>query len=89
MALLKAIKHDNGVTTNYHRIFFTQSTINHHNSIAVLSYIDKESRNAEGTDTPPYKVAITYEKPYRENMTIEDAYAYLKSLPEFEGAEDI
>ena len=43
----------------------------------------------ENTATPPYKVAITYETDYKENMTVKEAYDYLKTLPEFEGAEDI
>lgn len=89
MALLKPIKQENGVTTSYHRILFLQSMINSHTSIAVLSYIDEEGRQSEAQGSSPYKTAITYEKEYVENMAIEDAYAYLKTLPEFEGAEDI
>ena len=34
-------------------------------------------------------MAITYETEYDETMTIEKAYEYLKTLPEFEGATDI
>lgn len=89
MALSKSIRQGNGITLNYHRIQFVQSTINSHTSIAVLSYVDEPSREMEGTDTPPYKEAATYETDYVENMTIEDAYGYLKTLPEFEGATDI
>ena len=89
MALLKEIVQDNGVITKYHRILYIQSTINNHDSIAVVSYIDREGRERENSAKEPYKVAITYEQEYQENMTIEDAYAYLKTLPEFEGAEDI
>lgn len=72
-----------------HEEALIQSTINSHTSIAVLSYIDEPSREMENTATPPYKVAITYETDYKENMTVEEAYDYLKTLPEFEGAEDI
>lgn len=89
MALKKNIKQDDGVVTGYHRILFVQKTVNSHDSIAVLSYVDKESRDNEGGETRPYKVATTYEKEYDEAMTIEDAYEYLKTLPEFEGSEDI
>lgn len=89
MALQKEIRQDNGVVTKYHRVFFIQSTINNHTSIAVLSYVDEPSREMENTATPPYKVAITYETDYKENMTVKEAYDYLKTLPEFEGAEDI
>lgn len=89
MALKKEVRQDNGVVTNYHRILYIMSTINSHVSIAVLSYIDAAGRNMENSVTEPYKIAVTYEKEYEENMTIEDAYEYLKTLPEFEGAEDI
>nr|DAH43946.1 MAG TPA: hypothetical protein [Caudoviricetes sp.] len=89
MALLKSIKKENGITLNYHRIQFIQSTINSHTSIAVLSYVDEESRDMEGTESDPYKEAITYELPYVEDMTVEAAYDQLKILPEFDGAKDI
>lgn len=89
MALLKEIVQDNGVVTNYHRILYTQSMINSHNSIAVVSYIDQKGRERENSENEPYKVAITFEKGYQENMTIEEAYEFLKTLPEFEGAEDV
>lgn len=89
MALQKAITQPDGVTTNYHRIQFIQTTVNRQNSIAVLSYVNAESRATEDEGRRPYKAAITYETAYDENMTVESAYAYLKNLPEFEGAEDV
>lgn len=89
MALYKPIRQDDGVTTSYHRILFIQSTINKVTSIAVLSYVDEESRRSESPELRPYKVSVTYEKPYDENMTVESAYEYLKTLPAFEDAEDI
>ncbi len=89
MALQKTIVQNDGVITNYHRILYTQSSINSHNSIAVLSYINEDSRKNESAENRPYTAAITYEKDYEENMTIESAYEYLKTLPEFEGAVDV
>lgn len=89
MALLKQITQNDRVVTSYHRILLIQSVVNSHTSISVLSYVDQNSRNIEPTESRVYKSCITYEMEYVENMTIEDAYAYLKSLPEFEGAEDI
>ena len=89
MALQKTIVQNDGVITNYHRVLYTQSSINSHNSIAVLSYINEDSRKNESAENRPYTVAITYEKDYVENMTIESAYEYLKTLPEFEGAVDV
>jgi hypothetical protein len=89
MALLKQVTQNDRVVTSYHRILLIQSVVNSHTSISVLSYVDQDSRNIEPTESRVYKSCITYEMEYVENMTIEDAYAYLKTLPEFEGAEDI
>lgn len=91
MALYKEVKQDDGVTTNYHRILYITITTNRQNSIAVLSYVDSNSRESEleSIITQPYQKAVTYETVYDENMTIEKAYAYLKTLPQFEGATDI
>lgn len=91
MALYKAIKQDDGVTTNYHRILFVQTTVNRQNSIAVLSYVDSDVRENEKEHImlQPYQKSITYETAYDPTMTIESAYEYLKTLPQFEGAEDV
>lgn len=90
MALKKTIRQEDGVTTNYHRILFIQKTINQQNSIAVLSYVDEESRECEQTsEIRPYRKSTTYETAYNEEMTPENAYEYLKTLPEFEGAENV
>lgn len=91
MALYKQIKQEDGVTTSYHRIFFMMSVVNKHVSIAVMSYVDEDSREneKEKTMTQPYQKTVTYETDYDQNMTIETAYAYLKTLPQFEGATDI
>ena len=91
MALQKAITQHNGVITNYHRIMSVIMTTNRQNSITVISYIDKTFRDDEKDQVlvEPYREAKTYEIDYDGTMTIELAYEYLKSLPEFEGAIDI
>lgn len=91
MALYKEIRQSDGVVTNYHRILFLQQTVNRQNSIAIVSYVDAEMREMEkgATLVQPYKKSKTYETDYSEGMTIETAYEYLKTLPEFEGATDI
>lgn len=91
MALFKPVKQNDGVTTNYHRILFCQITTNCQNSIAVLSYVDEDSRNAESGENmeQPYSKCITYETEYDATMTIEKAYEFIKTLPAFEGAEDV
>lgn len=90
MALKKAIRQPDGVTTNYHRIAFIQITTNQQNSIAVFSYVDEDSRRSNADpESRPYCVSTTYETGYSPNMTVELAYEFLKTLPEFEGATDI
>lgn len=92
MAFLKPIKMDNGITLSYHRILFVTLTTNKQNSIAVLSYLDESSRLSEKeatTDAVPYRISTTYETAYDENMNIEKAYDWLKTQPDFMGAEDI
>ena len=91
MALYKEIKQPDGVTTKYHRILFLTQTVNRQTSIAVLSYVDEESRDIEKENpmSQPYQKSITYETKYDANMTIETAYEFLKGLPQFEGAENI
>lgn len=91
MALFKEIIQPDGVVTDYHRILFLQTTVNRQNSIAVLSYVSSDVRDEEkdNAKNAPYKQSITYETDYDDNMTIKDAYEYLKTLPEFEGATDV
>lgn len=91
MALYKVVRQEDGVVTSYHRVLYMMQTVNRQNSIAVLSYVDDTSREAEknNTMTQPYQKSVTYEVPYDENMSIASAYEYLKTLPQFEGASDI
>lgn len=91
MALLKEIRQEDGVTTSYHRILYITATVNRQNSIAVISYVDEEARESElnAILTQPYTKSITYETAYDDTMTVEDAYEWLKTLPEFEGSENV
>ena len=86
MALYKEMQQDGEVKTPYHRILYVEQWINSHISIAVLSYTSGSARYNEAS---PYTQSTTYATDYKENFTIQDAYAYLKSLPEFAGAEDV
>lgn len=91
MALYKEIRQEDGVTTSYHRILSVLTTVNSHNSVAVLSYVDDVARASEKAATlvQPYQKAITYETDYDPAMTVEAAYEYLKTRAEFAGAEDV
>lgn len=89
MALYKPVTQADGITTNYHRISFIETHINSHISIVVFSYVDRVARDTENSEIQPYMKSTTYETAYQENMTIEEAYSYLKSLPALGGADDI
>lgn len=91
MALYKNIKQSDGVTTNYHRILYVTQAVNSYTAIAVLSYVDSDSRESEKNDSmsQPYQKAITYQLAYDPNISISTAYDYLKTLPQFEGATDV
>ena len=91
MALYKAIRQDDGVVTNYHRILFIHNTINSHSSIAVISYVDEVARQDKKTAVigQPYKRSVTYETDYTEDMIAEKAYDFLKTLPQFMDAENV
>lgn len=91
MALKKKVVQDDGVTTDYHRILYVQSTVNSHCSVAVISLVSEEIRDKQlaGEIQQPYQKIVTYETTEYDDLTIEKAYEYLKTLPEFEDAEDI
>lgn len=91
MALHKYIRQSDGVITSYHRILYITKTVNRQNSIAVLSYVDERARldEKDSITNQPYIKSITYERPYDDTMTAESAYEWLKTLPEFEGAENV
>ena len=92
MALKKPIRQSDGVVTEYHRILYIMQTLNRQTSIAVLSYVDEESRSSEidvESGFSPYQKAKTFEFEYSPDITAESAYNLIKALPEFEGAEDV
>lgn len=90
MALSKAIRQPDGVTTNYHRIMALDITTNRQNSIVVFSYVDEQARVDEAnTEITPYRKSKTYETDYCQTMTIDLAYEYLKTLEEYKGADNI
>lgn len=98
MALQKEITLDNGITLNYHRIVSLNKVTNNTNIIEVASYTSEEKRqeeidyynSTEENKTMNVFIDTTYiNKEYSETETIEDVYAYLKTLDKFEDAEDI
>lgn len=91
MALKKKVVQDDGVITEYHRILYVQSTTNSHCSVAVISLASEEIRNKQlaGEIQQPYQKIVTYETEKFSDLSIKEAYEYLKTLLEFEGAEDV
>lgn len=98
MALQKEIISDNGIIVKYHRIVSLNKITNNANIIEVASYTSEEKRqeeidyynSTEENKTMNVYIDTTYiNKEYSETETIEDAYAYLKTLDKFKDAEDI
>lgn len=96
MALSKEIENGNGVTLKYHRITAISIVTNVQNAVEVASYTSDAKRQEEAeavkgeeaADTNVYIFTTGYVLPYDQTMTVESAYEYLKTLPEFSGAED-
>ena len=102
MAIKKTIKMENGIVTEYHRVGLLSVDVNQRNTLLVYSYLSEDGRQAEkdyangkyknvdmGLAPLPYYEAEYINAPYDGEMTIEKAYEYLKTLPKFDGAEDV
>ena len=102
MALKKKITAKNGIVTEYHRIAMISVEVNQQNTILLYSYLSEDGRQVEkdyaagkykdvdsGLVPFQYYEAQYLHPDYDGTMTIEKAYEYLKTLPEFEGAEDV
>ncbi len=94
MGLRKEIILNNGVSVNYHRIVSLNNITNVSTIIEVVSYTSEEKREEEKVaiqNAQSIDVFIDTEyinKDYTENMTIEQAYDYLKTLDKFKSSED-
>lgn len=89
MGLATTIRID-GIPMGYHRIRVLTVDVNQLNTIDILSYLNEEERNRDGDlDDPPYRVQWSVETEYDPFMSVNSAYAYLKTLSEFEDAEDV
>lgn len=102
MAIKKQITLDNGIITEYHRIAAVWIDVNSQNTVLVHSYLSEAGRQVEkdyaaglyrdldlGMMKWPYVKAEYLHPEYDENMTVTKAYEWLKSQPEYEGAEDV
>lgn len=102
MAIKKLVTADNGIVTEYHRIALVTIDVNQQNTILIHSYLSEAGRQIEkdyaagkyndveeGMMKFPYVDATYVSTDYDGNMTIVSAYDFIKTLPQFVGAEDI
>lgn len=101
MAIKKGIVGRDGVAVSYHRIVSINTVVHSLTSIELASYINQSYREnqiifdeeqaqiKEQTVNAPYVLTSFYVLPADNDMTISKAYEYIKSLPQFEGAEDV
>lgn len=102
MAIKIKVTADNGIVTEYHRIALLSIDVNQQNTLLVHSYLSSDGRQVEkdyaaglydhleaGLMKFPYVNANYIHIPYDGTMTIEAAYDYLKTRPEYQGAEDV
>lgn len=94
MALSKNITLDNGVITRYHRIVSINHIINHSSIIEICSYTSAKKRAEEKNASETKNAMNVYlhtqyiNTNYNDTMTTADAYEFIKSLEQFEGATD-
>lgn len=95
MALHKQIILESGVQVCYHRVASLITITNVKNVIEVSSYTSSEKRAEErsslmdGVGMNVFVNTSIFETDYDQTMTIEDAYNYIKSLPDFYGSSDV
>lgn len=94
MALVKEITLENGITLNYHKISLILIDINSGINIHLASVPSKElykkslKKQLKNQAFNMYIEGRHYSHEYVKDFNIDDAYAYLKTLDEFAGAED-
>lgn len=98
MALKKKITKPNGIELEYHRIALLSIEPNQQITILVRSYIHEDGREyekkyatgeIEGEPVFSYTTGEYLHFNYSDDMNITNAYALLKSTPEFEDAIDV
>ena len=101
MGLKKHITMPNGIQLDYHRVSGVTIITNVQNIIEVASYTSQAKRHEEQDalkearetgqypETNVFIEAQMFNAPYDQDMTVISAYEWLKTLPEFEDAEDV
>lgn len=95
MALSLDMTLPNGVEVRYHRVVRVDGMTNVQTTIEVASYTSSTKRAEEkaaletGEPIDVYTDTRFYAAPWSDaGMSCAEAYAYLKTLPEFDGATD-
>ena len=94
MALIKSITLPNGIIVEYHRVVSVDNITNQSSIIEVASYTNKSKRLEEKEalkNNAPMDVFIHTEYlnvPYNKGLNVDSAYAYLKTLEQFDGYID-
>jgi hypothetical protein len=92
MGLSKRITLGNGIQTNYHRIRTIMHDVGNKTLVDVVSYTSRARRDEEVESGGLIETCVNvawHEHDYDDALTLADAYAWLKELPEFEGATDV
>lgn len=99
MALKKVMVDDSGIATMYHRIALISIDVNNQNTVLVHSYLSEAGRQVEKDYSAglidaeivkfPFVNAQFLHCEYDPEMTVAKAYEWLKTLPEFEGSENV
>jgi hypothetical protein len=94
MALIKSMTLENGIIVNYHRVVSVTNITNHETIIEVASYTSKSKREEEKTalkENKPMNVYIFTNRlslPYSQTLDVSEAYEYMKTLEDFDGAKN-
>ena len=94
MALIKKITLENGISVNYHRIVSITNIVNNELIVEIASYTSKSKRDEEkdalkkGTKMDVFIKTKFENFDYSENLTVSEAYEYIKQLERFESAKD-
>lgn len=95
MALAKEMELGNGITVRYHRVASVTTVTNVQETVEVKSYTaeakraEEKAARASGEFTDAYTHSEYLVLPYAGGMSVEEAYAAVKAMPEYAGATDV
>lgn len=88
MALLKEIELASGVQANYHNVTIIKNAPSKIVQYQICSYVSKAAREDNRPLVYQWDMSVLPNSSYTGSAE-QDVYKYLKTLPMFEGAEDI